>query len=486
MDVLPPELLAKIAARLASVEECGRLEFVCRLFGGGLQVSPVELALELRAAMSGDTVAVPREWVGSRRSWWVFKERWRYACALQHRVASAQCHSLWIAEGGSLHSFGINEEGVLGQGRGTRAFHHYRHPDTLSVDLPHVPLVDHPTCVPALVGIQIRSVSVADFVSMALSVHGAVYTWGCGDDGNLGHGNEQDQDAPKLVEALQGETIVAVSAGAHHCMAATECGRVYSWGGIDECYEPREVEALSGVHVVAVESSLSHSMVLSAQGCVYSWGMSAFGCLGHSGQMQVALPKRLELAESMLSIATCQRFSLSLSHLGSVYMWGSTTLHAPESVDELPEVTTPRLVDELRKVTVVSLAAESTGGHHALALTDCGRVYSWGYGQYGVLGHGDETNQCTPKFIESLRQVNAIAAGRYQSIALATQGVYVWGSRTGEEPVTDSVNYDINDQTQWIDGYPPPPPPGDTIYEKLYLRPHCEGSLQQMRMLAVV
>lgn len=43
-----------------------------------------------------------------------------------------------------------------------------------------------------------------------------VYTWGRGEDGQLGHGDTQDRSSPALVEALQGKTIVQMACGSGH------------------------------------------------------------------------------------------------------------------------------------------------------------------------------------------------------------------------------------------------------------------------------
>ena len=50
--------------------------------------------------------------------------------------------------------------------------------------------------------------------SIATTADGAVWSWGAGGGGRLGHGDEQRQLLPKKVEAFAGQRVVAVSAGA--------------------------------------------------------------------------------------------------------------------------------------------------------------------------------------------------------------------------------------------------------------------------------
>ena len=52
----------------------------------------------------------------------------------------------------------------------------------------------------------------------------------CRPDPKLGHGDQQNQLLPKKVEALAGQRVVAVSAGAYHSIALIADGAVCSWG----------------------------------------------------------------------------------------------------------------------------------------------------------------------------------------------------------------------------------------------------------------
>ena len=65
--------------------------------------------------------------------------------------------------------------------------------------------------------------------SLAITADGAVWSWGLGGFGELGHGDMHQQLLPKKVEALA-ERVVAVSAGYDHSLAITADGSVWSWG----------------------------------------------------------------------------------------------------------------------------------------------------------------------------------------------------------------------------------------------------------------
>ena len=67
---------------------------------------------------------------------------------------------------------------------------------------------------------------------VALSEAGHVFTWGLGWHEQLGHGDREDQQAPRQVEAgrFGAEMVVFVAAGIFHTVAVTAGGRLYTWG----------------------------------------------------------------------------------------------------------------------------------------------------------------------------------------------------------------------------------------------------------------
>ena len=57
-----------------------------------------------------------------------------------------------------------------------------------------------------------------------------VFTFGYGLCGKLGHEEHQNEDVPRLVEALVGKKVVGASAGAGHTAAWTDAGEVFTIG----------------------------------------------------------------------------------------------------------------------------------------------------------------------------------------------------------------------------------------------------------------
>lgn len=78
----------------------------------------------------------------------------------------------------------------------------------------------------------------------------------------------------------------------------------------------------------------------------------------------------------ILSLTTCQVYACGEGTNGRLGCGGLT------------DVSSPKLISDL-STYVVRKVAVNTGGRHAMALTADGKVFSWGDGEYGQLGHGD-------------------------------------------------------------------------------------------------
>ena len=59
---------------------------------------------------------------------------------------------------------------------------------------------------------------------------GELFTFGLGDLGQLGHGGEENERVPRLVDALTGHKVVGASAGAIYTAVWTDVGELYTFG----------------------------------------------------------------------------------------------------------------------------------------------------------------------------------------------------------------------------------------------------------------
>ena len=266
-----------------------------------------------------------------------------------------------------------------------------------------------PKKVEALAGQRVVAVSLGQNHSLALTADGALWSWGNGGYGQLGHGDLQSQLLPKKIEALAGQRVEAVSAGQHHSLALSADGNVWSWGfggrgrlgHGDEQVQllPKKVEALAGQRVVAVAAGAYHSIALIADGAVWSWGDNYFGQLGHGDTRTQRLPKKIEAfaGRRVIAVSAGGNHSLAVTADGAVWSWGRGVDGRLGHGDEQWQLL-PKKIEALAGQRVVAVSA---GSWHSLATTANGAVYTWGEGRHGCLGYGEDvSNQRLPKKIE--------------------------------------------------------------------------------------
>ena len=89
-----------------------------------------------------------------------------------------------------------------------------------------------PKAIRSLSGKSVKLVSCAEHHSAAVSEQGILYTWGRGHNGRLGHGCTTNELSPKPVESLFGQHVVQASCGDFHtmCVVSTPKIAVYTWG----------------------------------------------------------------------------------------------------------------------------------------------------------------------------------------------------------------------------------------------------------------
>ena len=317
-----------------------------------------------------------------------------------------------------------------------------------------------PTLLPSMAGIRISCVSAGYGFVAAVSVAGRVYTWGDGDQGQLGHGDTENNLVPKQVHALTGHQILSVATGFSHCMAVTTRGAVFSWGwdADGQCGHgrssvdgrsrdenemlPRLVDALHGVRVRSASVGISHSLVVTEEGALYSFGAGWEGQLGHGTFDQTGYPVLVDALRHVRIVATAagDYHSLGLTEDGVVFSWGDNlSCHGDAVSGKLglgqmgkpQKVALPHKVEALRGRNVCTVVAS---GDASCAVTTAGELFTWGCGARGRLGHGDEDVQLAPKRVDVLRDewVVSVTLGSHNGIAVVRDGgVFGWGYGDG-------------------------------------------------------
>ncbi|KAJ8047252.1 putative E3 ubiquitin-protein ligase HERC2 [Holothuria leucospilota] len=195
--------------------------------------------------------------------------------------------------------------------------------------------------------------------------------------------------------------------------------------------EQAYVSKSSGFQRNLVSCGRHHTGLISS-GELYTWGSATHGRLGHGSIIPVngsSPPLRVETLhmhhQQVIAISCGNKHTLALTSTDKVYAWGSSAYGQLGTGDRKIR-THPTLVEELQGRGCVEIVC---GQYHCLARTQGNRVWSWGWGVHGQLGHGDIEDQLIPKNtpIASLldKDIVSVGAGACHSGVLSSDGK-VW------------------------------------------------------------
>ncbi len=164
---------------------------------------------------------------------------------------------------------------------------------------------------------------------LMLSNSGAVYSFGLGSRGQLGHGDILPRKEPHLIEALAGVAMKYTASGNWHSMTLSEYGDVYSWGWNDHGqlgHSHRsssevtktvplptlvDIEVASGSecewNCISISCGSRHSAAVADTGVLYTWGWNGYGQLGRRplGGAVCPSPSPVDLGEVVAESVHC-------------------------------------------------------------------------------------------------------------------------------------------------------------------------------------
>lgn len=104
--------------------------------------------------------------------------------------------------------------------------------------------------------------------------------------------------------------------------------------------------------------------------------------------------------------------------------------HLPSKIEELPPAFSLLPASALTSLLAQDIMWLTCGFEHMAALTSFGKVFTWGYGASGALGHGDTNSVPNPKPISTLEDVTIIhiESGGFHTAAVSSSGeLWTWG-----------------------------------------------------------
>lgn len=234
---------------------------------------------------------------------------------------------------------------------------------------------------------------------------------------------------PHLVTSMTHVRVVQVSAGYAHCMLLSDNGTLYGSGYNDRgqlglghrinTSQFKPVDYLEGKYVVQVVCGHQHTLCRAVDrdsapawslsggsrvgAAVYVWGNGVLGQLGlglrgtSKGRLWPTLiTSLLEMfPNEIVDIGAGANFSTAVTSCGKVYSWGHGEYNqhgtgsnmGADYIDHFYYFY-PRRVDFPTKESEVFITSIQCGDNFSIATAQSGELYSWGWHDFGVLGHG--------------------------------------------------------------------------------------------------
>jgi len=242
-----------------------------------------------------------------------------------------------------------------------------------------------------------------------------------------------------------------------HTMYLTTDGKVYACGSNSSgqlgtgdnitYYYPIQITSLNSLIIKDITSG-SHSLFLTNDGKVYSCGKNDNGQLGLGDYTNRTVPTLISASIGSLiisAIAGSELFSLFLTNNGKVYSCGRG-VSGRLGLNNGTTYNVPQLIST--NISSLIISAIDNSGLHSLALTNNGKVYSWGHQNSGSLGLGDYSNRGVPTLISTnigTLTISKIKCGYYHSAFLTNDGkVYSCGSNgSGQLGLGDTINRNV-------------------------------------------
>ncbi|KAB2001996.1 hypothetical protein ES319_D11G035200v1 [Gossypium barbadense] len=325
-----------------------------------------------------------------------------------HNISCGYKHAVLVTKQGQIFSWGEGRGGRLGHG--------------VEAD------VSQPRLIGALNGSAIGLVACGEFHTCAVTLSGDLYTWGdgCHNLGLLGHGTEVSKWIPKMVRGdIEGMRVSYISCGAWHTAAVTSTGKLFTFG--DGAFGalghgdrsstslPREVHALRGLRTVRASCGVWHTAAVVemppelsgefSSGKLVTWGDGEKWQLGHGDKEPRLVPSLVALSgtTNFSQVACGYSITVALTDTGKVYFMGSD---GRGNLGSSGCSKTPTCVKgNIKNSRIEEIAC---GSYHIAVRSSDAKIYTWGKGANGQLGHGDNEDRNIPTLVEALKNKQAM------------------------------------------------------------------------------
>lgn len=307
--------------------------------------------------------------------------------------------------------------------------------------------------------ISLVQVACGAYHILAIEKSGKVLAWGANSHGQLGLKTFSTSESyPEIIKLLGHEVAIQVAAGKNHSMVLISTGEVYAFGSAEHgklgigplkptvlCNVPKLITSLSNIEFI--DCGDSHSLAINKDHNMLLWGYGWKGQLGRGSRDSFYEPMPLFSAVEWKSAACGATHTLGISIDDKVYHWGEIFL-----LGEEPELLVPTHVQGLKDVSIKKAFASY---QHSAVLIEAGTtIYSWGKQEFAriLMSKADISKNSITQICKTSmpfgEKIKSLSINQFHGAAVTEAGkVFTWGNasmgRLGDKNfVGKEKNYD--------------------------------------------
>ncbi|PYH97765.1 Ran exchange factor Prp20/Pim1 [Aspergillus ellipticus CBS 707.79] len=373
------------------------------------------------------------------------------------QVAAGGMHCIALTYDNKILTWGVNDHGALG--RDTSWDGSYKDINKLGSetgsdsddDLTLNPYESTPIAISSEIfpdNTIFVEVAAGDSSSFALTDDGQVYGWGTfrSNDGILGFdASHKVQLTPKLIPSLK--EIKHLVCGDSHALALNSKGAVFSWGSGQQNQLGRRIierNKLNGLqprefglpkNIIHIGCGAFHSFAVHQSGKVYAWGLNSFGETGirtGAGDDEAAIVQPTVVdslsVENITQICGGAHHSLAITSDDRCLVWGRLDGYQTGlKINTIPEEAVikdehghPRILIKPIPLPGIKASIVAAGSDHSISIDIDGRPWSWGFSATYQTGQGTQDDIEVAAMIENTavrgKKLNWSGAGGQFSI----------------------------------------------------------------------